>query len=38
MNYSLHPEALGDLPDAASFYRQQAATKTQISYRSGKFL
>lgn len=26
MNYSLHPEALGDLRDAASFYREQAGT------------
>lgn len=26
MNYSLHPEALGDLRAAASFYREQAGT------------
>ena len=26
MKYSLHPEALGDLRDAASFYQEQAGT------------
>src|SRR5215211_4818781 len=26
MKYSLHPEALGDLRDAASFYNEQAGT------------
>jgi hypothetical protein len=28
MNYSLHPEAEGDLRDAASFYLEQAGTTT----------
>src|SRR5688500_7102303 len=32
MNYSLHPEALGDLRDAASFYRQQAGTSLSQSF------
>jgi plasmid stabilization system protein ParE len=26
MNYSMHPEAVGDLRDAASFYAEQAGT------------
>ncbi len=32
MNYSLHPDALGDLRDAASFYREQAGTSLSQSF------
>ena len=32
MNYSLSPEALGDLRDAASFYREQAGTTLSQSF------
>ena len=32
MNYFLHPEALGDLRDAASFYREQAGTTRSQSF------
>ena len=32
MKYSLHPEALGDLRDAASFYREQAGTSLSQSF------
>ena len=32
MNYSLHPEALGDLRDAASFYREQSGTSLSRSF------
>jgi hypothetical protein len=32
MNYSLHPEALGDLRDAASFYREQAGIGLSQSF------
>jgi toxin ParE1/3/4 len=32
MNYSLHPEALGDLRDAAVFYREQAGTSLSHSF------
>jgi|ERR1051325_12036530 plasmid stabilization system protein ParE len=32
MNYSLHPEALGDLRDAASFYLEQAGTSLSQSF------
>ncbi len=32
MNYSLHPGALGDLRDAASFYREQAGTSLSQSF------
>ena len=32
MNYSLHPEALGDLRDAASFYREQAGACLSQSF------
>ena len=32
MNYSLHPDALGDLRDAASFYREQAGTSLPQSF------
>ena len=32
MNYSLHPEALGDLRDAASFYREKAGTSLSQSF------
>jgi toxin ParE1/3/4 len=32
MNYSLHPEALGDLRDAASFYCEQAGTSLSQSF------
>jgi hypothetical protein len=32
MNYSLHPEALGDLRDAASFYREKAGTSLSRSF------
>ena len=32
MKYSLHPEALGDLRDAASFYREQAGTSRAQSF------
>jgi toxin ParE1/3/4 len=32
MNYSIHPEALGDLRDAASFYRKQADTSLSQSF------
>jgi len=31
MNYSLHPEALEDLRDAASFYREKAGTRLSQS-------
>lgn len=34
MNYSLHPEALGDLRDAASFYREQAGTSLSQAFLS----
>ena len=32
MKYSLHPEALGDLRDAASFYHEQAGTILSQSF------
>jgi toxin ParE1/3/4 len=32
MKYSLHPDALGDLRDAASFYREQAGTNLSQSF------
>lgn len=32
MNYSLHPEALGDLREAASFYSEQAGTSLPQSF------
>jgi toxin ParE1/3/4 len=32
MNYSLHPDALGDLQDGASFYREQAGTSLSRSF------
>jgi toxin ParE1/3/4 len=32
MNYSLHPEALGDLRDAASFYHDQAGVTLPQSF------
>jgi|SRR6185369_963062 len=32
MNYSLHPEALGDLREAASFYSEQAGTNLSQSF------
>ena len=32
MNYSLHPEALGDLRDAASFYREQGGSSFSQSF------
>ena len=32
MIYSLHPEALGDLRDAASFYREQAGTRRSHAF------
>ena len=32
MNYSLHPEALIDLRDAASFYREQAGARFSQSF------
>ena len=32
MKYSLHPEALVDLRDAASFYREQAGTSLSQSF------
>lgn len=34
MNYSLHPEALGDIRDAASFYREQAGNRLSQSFLS----
>ena len=32
MNYSLHPEALGDLREAASFYSEQAGTSLSQAF------
>jgi plasmid stabilization system protein ParE len=32
MNYSLHPEAVQDLRDAASFYREQAGNSLSQSF------
>ena len=32
MNYSLHPEVLGDLRDAAAFYLEQAATSLSQAF------
>lgn len=32
MNYSLHPEALADLREAATFYREQAATSLSLLF------
>ena len=32
MNYSLHPEALGDLRDAASFYNDRAGATLSQSF------
>lgn len=32
MKYSLHSDALGDLRDAASFYREQAGTSLSQSF------
>jgi toxin ParE1/3/4 len=32
MNYSLHPEALGDLREGASFYLEQAGTSLSQSF------
>ena len=32
MNYSLHPEALGDLRNGASFYRETAGTSLSQSF------
>lgn len=32
MNYTLHPEALGDLREAASFYSEQAGTGLSQSF------
>lgn len=32
MNYSLHPDALGDLRDAGAFYREQAGTSLSQSF------
>lgn len=32
MNYSLHPEALGDLRDAASFYHDRAGTSLSQAF------
>lgn len=32
MKYSLHPEALGDLRDAATFYREQGSTRFSQSF------
>ena len=32
MIYSLHPEALGDLRDAASFFREKAGTSLSRSF------
>lgn len=37
MNYSLHPEAEGDLRDAASFYLEQAGTTTLSQSFFGEF-